>query len=257
MDRGIFSPDKHRIALSVGDNVQVWDIETGKMEAHQTYSNNGWGSALAFAPNGETLAIYDNNGLLHLWNVSQKAEQKVFDVGRGFPNKVLFSPNSEMLIIVNGETLSLWDVATGKQQVLLKNEQPQSLVGLDVTEVAVSADGHWLATTGNLGKNVRLWNLASGQQWLLAQFEQGNADHIIFSPDGKTLIYGTYFAAHVVDLASRQECLTIKQQDTYFAALSLSPDGALLASSGYWSDTLRLWEISTGKQQAVSKSTGG
>ena len=68
-----------------------------------------------------------------------------------------FVPDNKILALGSGETVVLWDVATGKELRTLKGHT-DAVAGL-----AFAPDGKTLATAG-LDRTVRLWDVADGKQ---------------------------------------------------------------------------------------------
>ena len=96
-------------------------------------------------------------GLLPLSPLSAQ-EPKLRDTLKGHTdgvNSVAFSPDGKMLASA-GLSITLWDVATGKEQATLKGHR-----GL-VNCVAYSPDGKTLASGGE-DKTIKLWDVATGK----------------------------------------------------------------------------------------------
>jgi WD40 repeat protein len=75
----------------------------------------GW--AVAFRPDGRTLATADIDPLVHLWDVRTDYPIRVLDQNvRGLVLTLEFSPDGTILAVAGGNSpASLWDVATGAQ----------------------------------------------------------------------------------------------------------------------------------------------
>src|SRR5262249_37415404 len=65
-----FSPDGKLLATSSGNVVHLWDVVTWK-ESVAPLEHSTRIACLAFAPDGQTLAIGDWEGVLLLWDVAQ------------------------------------------------------------------------------------------------------------------------------------------------------------------------------------------
>jgi len=133
-----------------------------------------------------------------------------------------------------------------------------------VNEIAWSPDGKTLAVASPLG----IWlydpsDLKSSP--LLLEGHTRDVLSVIFSPDGKTVLSGSQDGTvKQWDAVTGDLKRTIslwndfsyevgdQKRDSEVWSIAFSPDGKLLAAGAY-NGTLRLWDLSTGKQSAVLK----
>ena len=117
-----------------------------------------------------------------------------------------------------------------------------------ITAVTFSPDGKSLATSDVIGQ-VRLWQVADGQQLMTFQGHSDWISSIAFSPDGKLLASSGTSDDPTVKLweANTGQCVRILQGHNYWiSSVAFSPDGQTLASASD-DHTVRLWEVSTGQ----------
>ena len=144
-------------------------------------------SALAFSPDGKTLAADDGYGntLVRLWDPATGKEKR--SLGRLFGPRLVFSPDGKTLAgssVLDG--LKLWDVASGEEKHLQG--------GRGIVRVAFSPDGKTLAVAEQNGA-VWWWNLATGQRKPVLSKKRPGAEYLTgyveFSPDLRILVGGT------------------------------------------------------------------
>lgn len=134
--------------------VYLWQVSSGKQVGRLQTPNNTMLAALAFSPDGRTIATLCRPN--------------------GNP------PPADSL------TISLWEAATGKERCRLKG----GAVGYQAAALAFSADGRVLASSG-ADNIIRLWSVRTGKE--LGQFagHQSGIASLVFAADGQKLLSGS------------------------------------------------------------------
>ena len=133
--------------------------------------------------------------------------------------------------------------------------------------VALSADGHWLASGGGYG-DFLLWDMSvtppKGPTVVPTRGAGGNFNNMIdattFSPDSRTLaVAGDARSVNLFDMSGpspvdRGVLPDIKEQ---VHSLTFSPDGKILALAGLEDGSTRLWDLTGAipREKAVLKQT--
>ena len=151
-----FSPDGSSLALvrGIGGTVEIWELAGRSRTAmlQPPYSESG-GYAVAFSPDGRTLA---SGGILtdvYLWDVRTRRLLRKLEQGSAGVLGLDFSPDGRLLAVAGQRPVaSLWDVATGARigPTLTAGDRP--------TQIDLSPDGHRLLVTHADGRGA-VWNV--------------------------------------------------------------------------------------------------
>jgi WD40 repeat protein len=170
---------------------------------------------------------------------------------------------------INEPVLILWDLETGKELRRLQGHQHGIRGG------AFLPDGQ-RAVSGSFDGTIRLWDLKSGKE--IRRFEGFDRPDtapsawprqvwsLAVSPDGRKVLAG--FRDHTVrlfDVESGRQLHCLRGHKKFVNAVAFAPDGqrALSANgdifeTGEESDnTIRLWDLQTGRQLQCFKSMIG
>lgn len=216
----VFSPDGKRLAIlsqyedetgklaGVLNDLSLWDTTTGKRLAKKEKLTHVDVDALAFAPDGKTLALGGRNEpvvrLLAADTLREKARLKA-------PAQVSFEWVDQLVFSPDGRRLA---VAWGKQ----RGEDAQ--------------------------RGILLWDLEGGKEprRLPARYPP----HLVFAPDGRTLACQEVGEIRLYDAASGRPLHDRPGHDSPQVVLAASPDGKRLASGGD-DGVLYLWDTTSGK----------
>ncbi|MFB4317302.1 WD40 repeat domain-containing serine/threonine protein kinase [Actinomadura sp. 21ATH] len=138
-----FSPD--------GDLLQLWDATTHVKIATLAHTNSHL-HALAFAPDGKTLAQLRNDGQITLWNIpSRRRTSAIGGPGSGI-TCIAFGPDGVLAGGLNDGTVTLWDISTGRSITALS-----AGANAEIECVAISPDGRTVAAAG--GEGITVWTV--------------------------------------------------------------------------------------------------
>jgi WD40 repeat protein len=109
--------------------------------------------ALAFSPEGRTLASGGFDGTVKLWDVGSGRQRTALRGHKDQVSALAFAPDGKVLASGSHDgTVRVWDPATGQELATLRGHTGT------VTSVAFTTDGRWIAS-GSHDQTVRLWSV--------------------------------------------------------------------------------------------------
>jgi WD40 repeat protein len=206
--------------------------------------------ALAFSPDGRTLATTSFDETVRLWDVATGTLRATAHTAA--VTKLVFSPDGKTLATGSRDnTARIWDVTSGSLKATLQGHAST------VVAITFSPDGRTLAT-GSVDGEVRLRDTATGALKATLRAHTAAVTNLALSPDGKTLATQSRDnTARVWDVASG--ALKASLQGYRYAPgslLSFSPQGTTLAI-GSPEGAVDRWDVATGSLKATLQGRTG
>lgn len=232
-----FSPDGTRLAAAClgGEKpLRVWDAATGR---ELLAALDGYGSALAFSPDGGELAFGRSRGPSNVVDSRTGAVLATLPQVWWRIDWMGFDERGGVLSLGNGGDMFAHDVSTGERLRYGKAPSGDENHGC---RAALSPDGSLLLVAAR-----RDLHVLDAHTWESLGTLSGHTNSIYavaFSPDGARAISGSADRTlRVWDVATRQTIATMTgHADAVFAA-AFSPDGSRIASGGR-DRVVRIWD---------------
>jgi eukaryotic-like serine/threonine-protein kinase len=262
-DLAISGHDDLLASGGIDNTVRLWNLQTG--EQIDVFRGTAPIAALAFDPSSgvHTLAAAGHDGI-KLWNTSQRPPRDMLTEPTGEVCYGVFLADRDAFVTCGWDGIvRFWDTRTWEVKDTLQHDD-------EVYTVAVSPDGHTLATAGADG-TIRLYRLNVGEPPEELDELVGHPDviwSVAFSPDSRLLVSagaggqeernGT---VRIWDLSTDSET---KEIDEYRYGghpgvgrmAVFSPDGKTVAS-GSADGMVRLWDIASRQQRILTRDAAG
>jgi WD40 repeat protein len=171
------------VSGSFDKTIKLWQLDTGK--ALYTLGDRLKGVfALAISPDGKFLASGSRDETIDLWDLAAGTLIRNLSQHKASVRSLAIAPDSQTLISGSfDQTIILWGLPEGSVSKTIVDQEP-------VAAIALSADGSFLASTGDDG-TVRIWSLKSGLKIAESTGNEHCIGSLVISPDAKTIAAGS------------------------------------------------------------------
>jgi WD40 repeat protein/DNA-binding SARP family transcriptional activator len=257
-----FSPDGRRLAVGGSNGIRIIDPRTGATKlvaAIHAYGACGYGCyafELAFSPDGSVLYTTDLTSVVR-WNLRSNrvrllAPRPIGGVFAGGTFYVAVSPDGRRLAVGGVPGIAVLDARSGR--VLAANASISNMWGIafspDGRTIAVSESPAWPSYT--MAGAIKLFDSKSLRpRRTLAQLKGDTFTAIGFSPDGRTLAFGTNLGVSgIYDVASGERLVSFPGHTTNIWQVEFSPDGKNVTTSAGDGKAL-VWRASGNERRAI------
>jgi WD40 repeat protein len=247
-----FSPDGKYLAsgdglfsfATVGRNaheVVIWDMTSG-VAKHTLYGHHGAIHAVAFSPDGESLASASQDGTVRIWNVTDGKSLRVI---QGHSQQVIgaaFSPKGGVLATASADsTIKLWNLSSDpKGHVVCRHDGA-------VTCVAFSPDSRRLASA-SADRTVAIWDAENGTRLAALQGHEDTVRGVAFSPDNSYLVsVGSDQTLRVWELPSGKQIQSVRAHTLPIYDVAISSDATLVATASE-DNHVAIWNAKSGRE---------
>ncbi|RYZ87084.1 MAG: hypothetical protein EOP04_12500, partial [Proteobacteria bacterium] len=226
--------DDGKFLAVIGKNVQLIELSTG--QSIMTFDGHFKGiDSVAISPDSTILGTGSKDFSLKLWKVSDGTQLQTMSNPFTSDN-LTFSKDGKKLISNTGDTLNIWEVATGKKLHTLNRH----LSGVNFFQTFRDGERFF---SGSGDQTIRTWDIETGSN--LQTFTVGGSVFVLLlTEDEKTfLALDSMGPIRLLDAKTGERMATINQSQNFTDRMIITKDGNRLLLSAY-DGRIKTWDLS-------------
>ncbi len=239
-----FSPDGKRLVTAGSwggkpGQLKVWDLAAAK-ELVSLRGIRGT-RAVAFSPDGETIACGEFGGAIRLRDAATGKERAVLTGHTMGVNGLAFSRDGTSLASAGlDHTVKVWNVKDQREQQVLLGHADMVLT------VAYFRDRKALVTGGR-DMTARIWYLETGKEKCILKGHRQGVETVAVSPDDKIVATASWDQTiRLWNAETGKEIGSLTGAGGAIYSVAFSPQGDVIAG-GTGNGTVHLWDVKTRK----------
>ena len=239
----LFSKDDTQLICAATPAIEVWDLAAGTKTERQLHGDLGdnnlsFKPALDLALSADGLEVLSGaeDGTAKVWLLEEGKELRRFLNHDQVVTSIDSHPNRKLAVSGStDQTLRVWRTMTGDEELVLRGHTGS------VTDVAFSPGGFRIASSSRDG-TIKIWDSAASMDaryvlvedfcHFLSMRFQDNSSQLVYARFSGTGDETTQWA-EVQDMVAQDRLTKIeKGHDSWIRAVTLSPNGSLIATGG-------------------------
>ncbi len=245
----VFSNDGETLAYPSDDfhSVVLRNMKSGELRHLQGATEGDRIEKIAFSPDGMSLAIATDHGLVTVRNLETNTLVTTAKERLGKRGALAFSQDGDYLAIAgNDHTVRIWNIVTDTEKMVLKGHTGPIFV------VAFSPDDKFLVS-GGADRKLLIWDTVSGKLRQTLMIADDAIRSLAFSPRADTMAAGLRDGTVRVWSYPDFEVLDVVSGYGALYALDYLPDGTLVfgGNAGKYAEGLIFWKPRPLLQQGI------
>lgn len=230
-----FSPDGSKVLSSAYGSTILWDAKSGAKIRVYPIEKEIIGTA-RFSPDGRTILTDSTDETARIWDVGSGKEILRFCLQDKSIYSSGFSPDGSKVFTSFGNSLAVWDAATGKLKFSID-------MGAYIGATIFSPDSRRLISGMENGM-AEILDAESGKVLVKSKFNSASVAYMEFSPNGRYILTASEDGS--VELRNAADGAFIKSvchQTSGVIKASFSPDGQSIITAAR-DNSVRIWNSS-------------
>ena len=181
-----FSPDGRRVAAGNWEGItQVWDVTTGE-RTHRITGPDHSITGIVMTDDGERIITSCEDRTIRISHLESGLPLLLLRSDSGGYMHLALTPSKRFLVSTTADgRVWMWSLERGDKWRTLKGHTDA------VREVAVSADGQWIASTSaRVDHAVRVWDAKKGRIVFVGESHTGDVTSVAFHPTRSQVVTG-------------------------------------------------------------------
>lgn len=221
------SPSGALVAVGGFGFLDLVELATGKQLAHLADPIGHLSiNALAFSPDGKTLAAAGDAGRVKLYDGATAKELRAISGLSKIVNAVAFAPDGKTLAVAGVDNAVSLFAVSGEPGAVLRAHKTW------IAAMIFSIDGKQLVSADQ-NANVIVWDRASGKPVEELRGDNGWTYALAASPDGKLLAWGADGGVQLWDRAGKRAGAKLPTARSQITTVAFTPDGKHVIAGDY------------------------
>jgi WD40 repeat protein len=163
-------------------DVSIWNVATRALLRRITIGRDASILAVAFAPDGKSVAASTNDKAFYVWDVAAGQQLQAVSDLPNFVTRLIYAPDGSFLVAATTDTPFVYEIEPFRlrQSLIATNQFTDGGLSL-------SPDGNLLAIATK-GENANVWEIATGKIQVSILQQQQATTSLAFAPNGSFLL---------------------------------------------------------------------
>ncbi len=229
-------------------SINTWDLKIGQFRA-TLEEHTAMIESVAITPDGETIIGGSWDGTAHIWSAKDYRPIDAWDDHQFIvKSAVVLADGKQVLTFGSNDSITFWDLPKGYR---IKSIKVRNLI-------SGTADPKGkIAVIGRYDGQIDYWNLETGECLGELKGHSKAVNSVQITHDRRFVVSASDDkTVKIWDLEARTCVGTLEGHQDLVHSVAISPDGALIASTGFNEDAVRLWDFKSGVCLQVIKLKG-